>query len=53
MIAKLLLNNTKALRQFNNRPTHNNLNSYGIFRAKARRKIKESKKNLGNNMFLN
>ena len=34
-----------ALRQFNNRPTLNNLNNYRIFRAKARRTIKESKKN--------
>ena len=34
-----------ALRQFNNRPTHDNLNNYRIFRAKARRTIKESKKN--------
>ena len=42
-----------ALRQFNNRPTHNNLNNYRIFHAKARRTIKESKKNLGNNMFQN
>ena len=33
-----------ALRQFNNRPTHDNLNNYRIFRAKARRTIKESKK---------
>ena len=33
-----------ALRQFSNRPTHDNLNSYRIFRAKARRTIKESKK---------
>ena len=32
-----------ALRQFNNRPTHDNLNNYRIFRAKARRTIKESK----------
>ena len=34
----------RALRQFNNRPTHDNLNNYRIFRAKARRTIKESKK---------
>ena len=33
-----------ALRQLNNRPTHDNLNNYRIFRAKARRTIKESKK---------
>ena len=33
-----------ALRQFNNRPTHDNLNNYRIFRAKARRTIKEYKK---------
>ena len=33
-----------AQRQFNNRPTHDNLNNYRIFRAKARRTIKESKK---------
>ena len=33
-----------ALRQFNNRPTHDNVNNYRIFRAKARRTIKESKK---------
>ena len=33
-----------ALQQFNNRPTHDNLNNYRIFRAKARRTIKESKK---------
>ena len=33
-----------ALRQFNNRPTHDNLNNYRIFRAKARRTIKKSKK---------
>ena len=34
-----------ALRQFNYGPTHNNLNNYRIFRAKARRTITESKKN--------
>ena len=28
-----------SLRQFNNRPTHDNLNNYRIFRAKARKKI--------------
>ena len=33
-----------ALRQFNSRPTHDNLNNYRIFRAKVRRTIKESKK---------
>ena len=33
-----------ALRQSNNRPTHDNLNNYRIFHAKARRTIKESKK---------
>ena len=33
-----------ALRQFNNRPTHDNLSNYRIFRAKARRTIKESRK---------
>ena len=33
-----------ALRQFNYRPTHDNLNNYRIFRAKARRTIKKSKK---------
>ena len=33
-----------ALRKFNNLPTHDNLNNYRIFRAKARRTIKESKK---------
>ena len=33
-----------ALRQFNNRPTHDNLNNYRIFRAKTRRTIKDSKK---------
>ena len=33
-----------ALRQFNSRPTHDNLNNYRNFRAKARRTIKESKK---------
>ena len=33
-----------ALRQFNNRPIHDNLNTYRNFRAKARRTIKESKK---------
>ena len=33
-----------ALRQFNNRPTYNNLNNYRSFRAKARGTIKESKK---------
>ena len=33
-----------ALRQFNHRPTHDNLNNYRIFRAKARRTIKKSKK---------
>ena len=42
-----------ALRQFNYRPTHDYYNNYRIFRAKARRTIKESKKNLGNNMSLN
>ena len=35
-----------ALRQFNNRLTHDNLNNYRIFRAKARRTIKESKKKI-------
>ena len=34
----------RALRQFNNRPTHDNLNNYRIFRAKTRRTINESKK---------
>ena len=33
-----------ALRQFNNRPTHDSLNNCRIFRAKARCTIKESKK---------
>ena len=33
-----------ALRQFNNRPTHDNLDNYRIFHARARRTIKESKK---------
>ena len=33
-----------ALRQFNNRRTYDNFNNYRIFRAKARRTIKESKK---------
>ena len=33
-----------ALRQFNNRPTHDSLNNYRIFRAKAHRTIKNSKK---------
>ena len=33
-----------ALRQFHNRPTHDSLNNYRIFRAKARCTIKESKK---------
>ena len=33
-----------ALRRFNNRPTHDNLSNYRIFRAKARRTIKESEK---------
>ena len=32
-----------ALRQFNNRQTHDNLNNNHIFHAKARRTIKESK----------
>ena len=32
-----------ALRQFSNRPTHDNLNNNRIFRAKARRTIKDSK----------
>ena len=34
-----------AQRQFNNRPTHDNLNNNRIFRAKARRTIEESRKN--------
>ena len=33
-----------ALRRFNDRPTTENLNNYRIFRAKARRTIKESKR---------
>ncbi|MCU7801126.1 MAG: hypothetical protein KZQ70_13560, partial [gamma proteobacterium symbiont of Lucinoma myriamae] len=33
-----------ALKQFNNRPTQDNLNNFRIFRAKARRTIKESKR---------
>ena len=33
-----------ALRHFNDRPTTDNLNNYRIFRAKARRAIKESKR---------
>ena len=42
-----------ALRQFNNRPTHYNLINYRILRAKARRTIKNQRKNLGNSMFPN
>ena len=38
MTANLLLNNGE-LWQFSNRPTHDNLNNYRIFRAKARRTI--------------
>ena len=39
---KTAIENRKgALRQFNNRPTHDNLNNYRIFRAKAPRTIKD------------
>ena len=43
-----------ALRQFNNRPTHDNLNIIIIFFVqKLVVKIKNQRKNLGNNIFLN
>ena len=45
MIAKTAIKRRKgALGKFNNRPTHDNLNNYRIFRATARRTIKKFKK---------
>ena len=34
----------QALRQFNARPLHQNLENFRVFRAKARRTIRESKR---------
>ena len=39
----MITEDCKTVIKQNNRPTHDNLNNYRIFRAKARRTIKESK----------
>ena len=42
-----------ALRQFNNRPTHDNLIIIVFFVQKLVVQLKNQRKNLGNSMFLN
>ena len=43
----------QALRQFNTRPMHHNLENFRVFRAKPAAQFETLNENLGNNMFLN